>query len=65
MTYTKPDYDHNNVWHVTPINDLKPHIEAVDCPCNPKIEIQDNDGLVVVHKSYDGRELKEQNVTAN
>lgn len=64
MKNTKPlEYDENNVWHILPVDDLKPHIEALECRCNPKIEIQDNGAMIVVHKSYDGRELKEQNVT--
>lgn len=41
-------------YHVTPVNDLKPHIESVDCDCNPSII----EGVVdtVVHNAYDGRE---------
>lgn len=57
------DYDKNNVWHVEPTNDLKKHdTSEIGCHCNPKLELQDNGGLVVIHKSYDGRELEEQNV---
>lgn len=56
---TSLNYDKNNVWHVTPVNDLKEHQDNIKCPCNPKIEILDNGGMVVTHKAYDNRELFE------
>lgn len=59
------DYDKNNVWHVLPINDALEHRESVECECKPKLELQDNDGLVVVHNAYDGRELEENGKKAN
>lgn len=60
------EYDHNNVWHVYPVNDLKEHdTESPACHCNPTVELQDNGGLVVIHNSYDGRELKERNEKTN
>ena len=56
----KLDYDKNNIWHIEPINDLDDHnTDGIECHCNPKLQIQDNGGLVVVHNSYDGREMEE------
>lgn len=42
------------VWHVRPINDLRPHAWA-DCWCDPT----DDDGIAV-HHSMDRREEYEQ-----
>lgn len=51
------DYDKNNIWHAYPINDLKAHkLTGLKCKCNPRIEIQMNKGLVVIHNAYDKRE---------
>lgn len=44
--------------HITPINDLKEHIECSTCECKPSIIIE-NGETIVVHKSYDGREYIE------
>ena len=56
------DYDSENVWHVTPTNDLKEHSEDVKkpCECNPKYQVQDNKALIIVHNSYDHREWNEK-----
>lgn len=47
--------------HITPINDLLPHAEeGVVCPCIPTVEEAPTIGcLYVVHRSYDGREYRE------
>ena len=49
--------------HVTPINDLREHIESLDCWCEPHSEWIDEDtglpyaaGPLVVHNALDGRE---------
>lgn len=48
----------SNWLHVLPINDLKPHKEqGFDCECEPKI---DWDNELIIHNSYDGREMVEQ-----
>lgn len=54
--------DTDNVWHTYPVNDLKEHVVngLKVCWCNPRIEKQPNDGLLVLHNSKDGRELKEK-----
>jgi hypothetical protein len=44
--------------HVIPINDLRPHEESLACPCRPRRNVgQPN---VVVHNSFDGREIVER-----
>jgi hypothetical protein len=44
--------------HVTPLNDLRPHQESRSCACGPRIENE----RIVIHHSYDRRELVEQAV---
>lgn len=51
--------------HITPNKDLKAHIESVDCPCHPRVEMVYNAVIeewssVVIHNSYDGREVIEK-----
>ena len=43
--------------HVLPLNDLRPHIESPHCPCRPRIE---GEGCLIVHHAYDGRDRCEQ-----
>ncbi len=51
----------NNTWHVAPIDDLKPHCtDCSDCDCKPKIKKQNGGGTIVIHNSYDRRELFEE-----
>ncbi len=45
--------------HITPINDLKEHIESAECHCKPEIEYH-NDCLLVIHNAYDKRETLEK-----
>lgn len=43
--------------HVIPVDDIYPHKEdGFDCHCSPRLEEK---GLIVVHNSFDGRELIE------
>lgn len=44
--------------HVMPLDDTKPHDESRSCACHPRIDIRANN--VVIHNSYDGREIVEQ-----
>jgi len=47
-----------NPIHVLPIDDIIQHIEiGTGCWCTPSIE---EDGMLVVHNSADGREYKER-----
>jgi hypothetical protein len=43
------------VIHVTPLNDLKPHIGSYVCHCLPEIKYEDGN-MIIAHNSYDGRE---------
>jgi uncharacterized protein YegP (UPF0339 family) len=45
--------------HTLPVNDLKPHVETSACECHPRVETT-NGGIIVVHNSYDGREILER-----
>lgn len=45
--------------HVIPLDDLLEHdTDSKDCMCDPEIKVEGG-VLIVVHKSYDGREGKE------
>jgi hypothetical protein len=45
--------------HILPIADLREHRESRDCWCDPALE-QEQDTVLVIHQSADGRELVEQ-----
>lgn len=48
----------SDIVHVLPINDLKPHNEhGIECECNPTF---DEDAGIVVHNSWDRREVFEK-----
>lgn len=40
--------------HVTPINDIKPHIECTTCYCYPRVKFE-NGEMIIIHNAYDGR----------
>jgi hypothetical protein len=42
--------------HVTPLNDLRKHLDLRQCWCRPRIECGEYGDAVVVHNSADGRE---------
>ena len=46
-------------WHVLPTNDLKEHEETEYCHCKPKVEVMENGNRIIIHNSYDGREIVE------
>jgi len=55
------------MFHILPIDDLKPHEEeGTQCPCSPRVFFNDPDTgeafaeAIVVHRSFDGRELVEE-----
>ena len=49
------------IWHILPLNDLKEHTEeGAACECCPTVEILEDGDLMVMHNSYDGRELLER-----
>lgn len=45
--------------HIIPVNDLKEHEELTTCECCPSVQFE-NGEMIVVHNSFDGRELKEK-----
>ena len=48
------------IWHVVPIDDVMKHTtETSLCECNPTLEEQPSGDFILVHNSYDGRELAE------
>jgi len=55
-------------YHVTPTNDIKPHIDNECCHCKPDIIILDNkiyNGKLIIHHAFDCRELQELNPHIN
>lgn len=62
------------VYHILPVNDLKPHLDTSKignksviegevrdvvysmCECKPVVEYLENDHVIIVHNSFDGRE---------
>lgn len=54
----------NNTWHVLPNNDIHEHEESKFCDCCPKVE-RSGKGWVVIHRSWDRRELDEPNAITN
>lgn len=48
-------------YHILSINDLEPHEEeGTTCKCGPKVTFGENGDMLVVHNSFDGRELLER-----
>lgn len=45
--------------NIIPVNDLKEHIGSVGCECSPKVIFEEGE-MIVVHNSYDRRELIEE-----
>jgi len=45
--------------HVLPINDLKEHAELTTCECCPSVKFEDGE-ILIIHNSFDGRELIEK-----
>ena len=43
--------------HVIPWDDLQPHVEEVACLCEPELEVTDEFSDLLIHNSYDKREL--------
>jgi hypothetical protein len=46
--------------HVYPIGDTKEHdLYSTTCHCSPKVSFE-NEEMIVVHNSFDGREIIEE-----
>ena len=43
------------IWHVTPVNDLKPHEEKSTCHCQPVCEVLPEGDMIIIHNALDGR----------
>lgn len=43
----------NNMWHVVPISDIKPHIPESCCECEPDVEILENGEIMIVHDKFE------------
>lgn len=48
-----------NRYHITPENDTYKHDESQDCICDPKVEVINNN-IVVIHNAFDRREIIEE-----
>ena len=46
-------------YHVIPLNDVLEHYEHEWCPCHPSVERYENGNAVIIHNSYDLREVIE------
>jgi hypothetical protein len=45
------------VWHVYPLGDKEEHVlDGGRCMCFPRVHVEEDGGVVVVHNSFDGRE---------
>ena len=48
-------------WNILPTNDLNEHTESEKCKCKPTVKYI-NRHMLIIHNSYDGREIIEQEV---
>ncbi len=48
------------IWHILPNNDIDEHTEDSTCKCLPKTELLENGDLMIVHNSFDRREVIEK-----
>jgi hypothetical protein len=47
-------------YHVLPINDTNEHEESSACECQPELQMQENGNMLIIHNSFDGREIIEE-----
>lgn len=53
------DYDDSGIIHVYPQDEQNQHdLVGTTCRCDPRVEISDS--ILVVHNSFDGREMIEE-----
>ena len=48
-----------SIWHILPINDIDTHEELSTCKCEPKVDVLDVGDMMIIHNSFDGREIIE------
>lgn len=44
------------ILHITPVNDLKEHLDNSTCECLPEVQILEDGDIMVIHNAYDNRE---------
>lgn len=44
-----------DIYHVLPTDDILEHEEQKYCRCHPRVDVYEN-GIVIIHKSFDLRE---------
>ena len=48
------------MYHILPVNDIKPHEEeGTQCPCKPALQFE-NGEMIVIHNAWDCREAVEE-----
>jgi len=47
------------IWHLLPVDDLEEHLEKSTCKCLPNAEILENGDIIIIHNSFDKREVIE------
>lgn len=50
---------------VTPENDIAEHITSEDCECIPRMDVNIEGIPVMIHNSFDGREVDESHERGN
>ena len=53
------------ITNILPVNDIEDHIENSTCECCPTVEILENGDLIIIHNSFDGRELSKEDLLEN
>jgi hypothetical protein len=48
------------ITHILPINDLEEHEELSTCKCSPEMKVLENGYMMIVHNSFDKREIIER-----
>lgn len=47
------------IYHILPIDDIKEHEESSLCECSPTVEVYTNGNVLIIHNSFDRREVVE------
>jgi hypothetical protein len=48
------------IWHLLPKDDLEEHLENSTCKCLPIAEVLENGDIMIIHNSFDKREIIER-----
>lgn len=50
-----------SIYHIVPINDIEDHDDTgTTCKCEPSVIFEEDGDIIVIHHSFDGRELLEK-----